>query len=97
MGLCVVVVVAAIFGGDDAGAVGVVVVVAFSAYVLAAADGTFAAAQLGKHVICEKPLEVTVERVDAMIKEADKAGVIKAVLVENAEPVEYGQALFVIE
>ena len=29
--------------------------------------------------------------------EADKAGVVKAVLVENAEPVEYGQALFVIE
>lgn len=39
---------------------------------------TFAAVQLGKHVICEKPLEVTVERVDAMIKEADKAGVILA-------------------
>ena len=29
--------------------------------------------------------------------EADKAGVVKAVLVDNAEPVEYGQALFVIE
>ena len=29
--------------------------------------------------------------------EADKAGVIKAILVDNAEPVEYGQALFVIE
>ena len=29
--------------------------------------------------------------------EADKAGVIKAILVENAEPVEYGQALFVID
>jgi len=29
--------------------------------------------------------------------ETDKAGVVKAVLVENAEPVEYGQALFVIE
>ena len=29
--------------------------------------------------------------------EADKAGVIKAILVENAEPVEYGQPLFVIE
>ena len=29
--------------------------------------------------------------------EADKAGVVKAVLVENAEPVEYGQPLFVIE
>jgi acetyl-CoA carboxylase biotin carboxyl carrier protein len=29
--------------------------------------------------------------------EADKAGKITAILVENAEPVEYGQALFVIE
>jgi len=29
--------------------------------------------------------------------DADKAGVVKAVLVENAEPVEYGQALFVID
>jgi acetyl-CoA carboxylase biotin carboxyl carrier protein len=29
--------------------------------------------------------------------EADKAGTIKAILVENGEPVEFGQALFVIE
>ncbi len=29
--------------------------------------------------------------------EADKAGTIKAILVENGEPVEYGQALFIIE
>lgn len=29
--------------------------------------------------------------------EADKAGTIKAILVENGEPVEYGQTLFVIE
>lgn len=29
--------------------------------------------------------------------EADKAGTIVAILVDNAEPVEYGQALFVIE
>lgn len=29
--------------------------------------------------------------------EADKAGVIQAILVENAEPVEFGQALFIIE
>ncbi len=29
--------------------------------------------------------------------EADKSGTIAAILVENAEPVEYGQALFVIE
>ena len=29
--------------------------------------------------------------------EADKAGTVSAILVDNAEPVEYGQALFVIE
>ncbi|HEX6929447.1 MAG TPA: acetyl-CoA carboxylase biotin carboxyl carrier protein [Gammaproteobacteria bacterium] len=29
--------------------------------------------------------------------EADKSGVVKAVLVENGEPVEFGQPLFVIE
>ncbi|MEJ2115205.1 MAG: acetyl-CoA carboxylase biotin carboxyl carrier protein [Gammaproteobacteria bacterium] len=29
--------------------------------------------------------------------EADKSGVIKAKLVDNAQPVEYGQALFIIE
>ena len=29
--------------------------------------------------------------------EADKAGVIKAILVENGQPVEFGQPLFVIE
>jgi len=29
--------------------------------------------------------------------EADKAGVIKAVLKENGEPVEFGEALFIIE
>mgnify|MGYP001466663817 FL=1 len=28
--------------------------------------------------------------------EAEEAGVIKAVLVENGQPVEYGQPLFVI-
>jgi acetyl-CoA carboxylase biotin carboxyl carrier protein len=29
--------------------------------------------------------------------EADKAGTVKAILVENGQPVEYGQPLFVIE
>jgi acetyl-CoA carboxylase biotin carboxyl carrier protein len=29
--------------------------------------------------------------------ESDVAGIIKAILVENGQPVEYGQALFVIE
>jgi len=28
--------------------------------------------------------------------ECDKAGVVKAILVENGQPVEYGQALFII-
>ena len=29
--------------------------------------------------------------------EADKAGIIKAILAENGEPIEYGQILFIIE
>lgn len=29
--------------------------------------------------------------------EADKAGVIKAILIDNGEPVEYGEPMFVIE
>jgi acetyl-CoA carboxylase biotin carboxyl carrier protein len=28
--------------------------------------------------------------------EADKAGVVKAILVENGQPVEYGEPLFII-
>jgi predicted dehydrogenase len=34
-----------------------------------------AAAKAGKHVICEKPLEVTPERIDQMIAACDEAGV----------------------
>jgi UDP-N-acetyl-2-amino-2-deoxyglucuronate dehydrogenase len=37
-----------------------------------------AAAAAGKHVICEKPLEVTTARVDAMIDACDAAGVMLA-------------------
>ncbi len=37
-------------------------------------EPTVAAAQAGKHVICEKPLEVTLQRIDAMIDAHDKAG-----------------------
>ena len=29
--------------------------------------------------------------------ESDKSGVVKAILVENGQPVEYGEPLFVIE
>lgn len=38
-------------------------------------DPAIAAAKAGKHVIVEKPLEVTVERCDAIIKACEEAGV----------------------
>lgn len=37
-----------------------------------------AAARAGKHIICEKPLEVTLPRIDRMIDECDRAGVMLA-------------------
>jgi len=35
-------------------------------------EATIAAARAGKHVLCEKPLEITLEKVDAMIEAARK-------------------------
>ncbi len=40
------------------------------------------AARAGKHVIAEKPLEVTLESVDSIIDECDKAGVKLAVIFQ---------------
>lgn len=37
-------------------------------------EPTVAAARAGKHVICEKPVEITLERIDAMIEAHAKAG-----------------------
>lgn len=37
-------------------------------------EPTVAAAKAGKHVICEKPVEITLERIDAMIDAHAKAG-----------------------
>ncbi len=37
-------------------------------------EPTIAAAKAGKHVICEKPVEITLERIDAMIEAHAKAG-----------------------
>ena len=40
------------------------------------------AARAGKHIIAEKPFEVTLERVDSIINECDKAGVKLAVIFQ---------------
>jgi len=37
-------------------------------------EPTIAAAEAGKHVICEKPVEITLDRIDAMIEAHEKAG-----------------------
>jgi len=39
-------------------------------------EPTVAAAKAGKHVICEKPLEITLERIDAMIAAHKKKGTV---------------------
>lgn len=46
-------------------------------------EPSVAAAEAGKHVICEKPLEVTLERVDAMIEAHRKAGTALGGVFQN--------------
>jgi UDP-N-acetyl-2-amino-2-deoxyglucuronate dehydrogenase len=46
-------------------------------------EPTVAAAKAGKHVICEKPLEVTLERIDAMIEAHQKAGTMLGGVFQN--------------
>ena len=43
-------------------------------------EPTLAAARAGKHVIVEKPLEITLSRCDAMIKACEQAGVLLATI-----------------
>ena len=47
------------------------------------AEPAIAAAQAGKHVICEKPLEVTLERIDAIIDAHNKAGTVLGGVFQN--------------
>jgi predicted dehydrogenase len=46
-------------------------------------EPTLAAAAAGKHVMVEKPVEITLERADRMIEACDKAGVKLAVIFQN--------------
>jgi len=41
-------------------------------------EPVIAAAAAGKHIVCEKPLEVTTERVDRMVETCDETGVMLA-------------------
>ena len=41
------------------------------------------AAKAGKHVICEKPLEITLERIDAMIEAHKKSGTLLGGIFQN--------------
>jgi UDP-N-acetyl-2-amino-2-deoxyglucuronate dehydrogenase len=47
------------------------------------AQQAIAAARQGLHVLCEKPLDVTTECVDALLAEADKAGVKLGVMFQD--------------
>ena len=46
-------------------------------------EPAIAAAQLGKHVICEKPLDITLDRIDAMIGAHKKAGTVLGGVFQN--------------
>ena len=50
------------------------------------AEPAIAAAKAGKHVICEKPLDVTLERIDSMIAAHKKAGTLLAGVFQNDLP-----------
>ena len=43
-----------------------------------AGDAVLAAARRGVHVICEKPLEITLRRIDRLIAACAKAGITQA-------------------
>ena len=46
-------------------------------------DMAVAAAQAGKHILCEKPMDITLEKADAMIAAVDKAGVKMGIIFQR--------------
>ena len=51
-------------------------------------EAVLAAARRGVHVICEKPLEISLKRIDRMIAACDKAGVtLGAIFPQRFNPV----------
>lgn len=46
-------------------------------------EPTIAAARAGKHVLCEKPLEISLERIDAMIDAHQQAGTLLGGIFQN--------------
>jgi len=46
-------------------------------------EPTVAAAEAGKHVLCEKPLEITLERIDKMIAAHKKSGTLLGGIFQN--------------
>lgn len=62
-----------------------------------ASPGSAPFADIGKHVKEGETLCI-IEAMKILNQiEADKSGVVKAILVENGQPVEFGQPLFVLE
>ena len=62
-----------------------------------AAPGSKAFVEVGQSVLAGDTLCI-IEAMKILNQiEADKSGVVSKILVENAEPVEYGQPLFIIE
>lgn len=52
-------------------------------------DMTIAAARHGKHVLCEKPLEVTTEKIDEVIAACERQGIVLGCVLQNRCSDEY--------
>ena len=51
----------------------------------------------GLHCLVEKPVALSVPEMEEMARAAETSGKIVAVLVENGEPVEFGQPVFRVD